>query len=268
MDFSRFAEAHGLIISQLVHDRWTRVPTVDKPHSRNGAYIYDGQSGAVQNWALHEKPVAWRDKDAKHDPQVAVRRAKVMVDQEARHKQAAGKASWILDQCKKQTHPYMAKKGFPDEKVNVWNGMMVVPMRIDGSLSGLQLISADGRKTFLTGQKNKGASTIIDNKGKVILCEGVATAMSIRRALKAIRTRYTIVICFSAGNILEMSKKYPECVIVGDSDPVGISVVKKTGKKLYVPMIPGEDFNDFELRVGAEKAGKHLIATIPLGDPE
>jgi putative DNA primase/helicase len=238
---------------------------VDKPHSRNGAYIYDGQSGAVQNWALHEKPVAWRDKDAKHDPQVAVRRAKVMVDQEYRHKQAAGKAAWILDQCKKQTHSYMAKKGFPDEKVNVWNEMMVVPMRIDGSLSGLQLISADGRKTFLTGQKNKGASTIIDNKGKVILCEGVATAMSIRRALKAIRMRYTIVICFSAGNILEMSKKYPDCVVVADNDPVGIRVARQAKRLYCTSPVDGEDFNDFEVRVGSDAAGKYLTATIPLG---
>lgn len=268
MDFSRFAEAHGLIINHLVHDRWTRVPTVDKPHSRNGAYIYDGQSGAVQNWALHEKPVAWRDKDAKHDPQVATRRAKVLVDQESRHKQAAGKAAWILDQCKKQTHPYMAKKGFPDEKVNVWNEMMVVPMRIDGSLSGLQLISADGRKTFLTGQKNKGASTIIDNKGKVILCEGVATAMSIRRALKAVRSRYTIVICFSAGNILEMSKRYPDCVVVADNDTVGIRVAKQSKRVYCVPPDAGDDFNDYETRVGADTAGQYLIATIPLGVPE
>lgn len=264
MSFQQFAEAHGLIINHLVHDRWTRVPTVDKPQSRNGAYIYDGQSGAVQNWALHEKPVPYRDKDAKHDPQLANRRAKVLVDQESRHKQAAGKASWILDQCKKQTHPYMAKKGFPDEKVNVWNEMMVVPMRIDGSLSGLQLISADGRKTFLTGQKNKGASTIIDNKGKVILCEGVATAMSIRRALKATRTRYTIVICFSAGNILEMSKKYPDCVVVADHDPVGIRVAKQSNKIYCVPPDDGDDFNDYELKVGSEVAGQYLIATIPL----
>lgn len=264
MDFYNFAEQHGLIIDHLVHDRWVRVPTADKPHSRNGAYIYDGQSGAVQNWAIHEKPVSWHDKNKKHDPQLAVRKAKATVDQDKKQKQAAGKAAWILDQCKKQTHPYMAKKGFPAEKVNVWNSMMVIPMRINGGLTGIQLISEDGKKTFLTGQKNKGASTIIDNKGKVILCEGVATAMSIRRALKAVRTRYTIVICFSASNILEMSKIYPECVIVADNDATGIRVATKSEKIFCVPPGAGEDFNDYELRVGAEAAGKYLIASIPL----
>jgi len=268
MDFYRFAEEHGLIINNLVHDRWTRVPTVDKPQSRNGAYIFDGESGAVQNWALHEKPVSWRSKNQTRDPQIAVRKAKASIDQEANHKKAAGKASWILNQCKKQTHPYMASKGFPNEKVNVWNEMIVIPMRIAGSLSGLQLISADGKKTFLTGQKNKGACTVIDNKGKVILCEGMATAMSIRRALKAMRRRYTIVICFSASNILEMSKIYPDCVVVADNDPVGIRVAKQTQRVYCLPPTDGEDFNDYETRVGADTAGEYLIASIPLGDLE
>ena len=56
MDFYRFAETHGLIIRDLVMDRWVRVPTIDHPGKRNGAYIFNGNSGAVQNWALHEKP--------------------------------------------------------------------------------------------------------------------------------------------------------------------------------------------------------------------
>ena len=265
MDFYNFAEQHGLIIDHLLLDRWVRCPTTDKPHSKNGAYIYDGQSGAVQNWAVHEKPVSWHDKNKKHDPQLAVRKAKSTIDQATKQKQAAGKASWILDQCIKQTHSYMAKKGFPNEKVNVWNSMMVIPMRIDGSLTGIQLISEDGKKTFLTGQKNKGASTIIDNKGKVILCEGVATAMSIRRALKAVKTRYKIVICFSAGNILEVSKLYPDSVIVADNDTVGTRVAQQSGKIFCVPPGAGEDFNDYEVRVGAKTAGEFLIASIPLG---
>ena len=41
LDFESFAEQHGLIIDHLVHDRWARVPTTDKPHSKNGSYIWD-----------------------------------------------------------------------------------------------------------------------------------------------------------------------------------------------------------------------------------
>ena len=268
MDFYNFAEQHGLIIDHLLLDRWVRCPTTDKPHSKNGAYIYDGQSGAVQNWAVHEKPVSWHDKNKKHDPQLAVRKAKSTIDQATKQRQAAGKAAWILKRCVKQKHDYMAKKGFPDDKVNVWNGMMIIPMRIDNHLTGIQLITEEGRKTFLSGQKNKGSYTVIDAKGKVILCEGVATAMSIRRALKAVKTRYTIVICFSASNILEVSKVYPECVIVADNDTVGIRVAEQSGKIFCVPPTAGEDFNDYEVRVGAKEAGEFLIASIPLGGIE
>ena len=46
MNFERFAELHGLIINHLTYDRWVRVPTIDKPNSRNGAYIFDGQTGS------------------------------------------------------------------------------------------------------------------------------------------------------------------------------------------------------------------------------
>jgi hypothetical protein len=49
VNFSAFASAHGLRIRQVLDDgRWHRVPTDDKPRKRNGAYVFDGQSGAVQ----------------------------------------------------------------------------------------------------------------------------------------------------------------------------------------------------------------------------
>ena len=54
MTFQSFAEQHGLIIDHLVYDKWTRVPTLDHPKKKNGSYIYDGKSGAVLNWAVHE----------------------------------------------------------------------------------------------------------------------------------------------------------------------------------------------------------------------
>jgi len=92
--------------------------------------------------------------------------------------------------------------------------------------------------------------------------------MSIRRALKSVHRRYTIVICFSAGNIVEMAKQYLDCVIVADHDPVGIRVAKQSKRVYCVPPDEGDDFNDYELKVGANAAGQYLIATIPLVDLE
>lgn len=261
MDFYRFAETHGLIIKDLVMDRWVRVPTTDHPHKRNGAYIYRGSNGAVQNWALHVTPIVWNSKD-KHDPQLRVRIQKSKDEQVVRQEKAAKKAAWILHNAVKSTHPYLTKKGFPEEKGYVWEGLLVVPMRVSGSLVGCQLIDADGTKKFLYGQRTKGASACFDNKGPVILCEGYATALSIRRVLKKSMTRYCIHVCFSAGNIIEVAKSYPDCVIVADNDPVGIRSAKKTGRPYWVSPNLGEDFNDYELRVNpdTDKALLKLIA--------
>ena len=257
MTFQQFAQDNGLIIDHLVHGRWTRVPTVDHPHSRNGAYIYDGSSGAVQNWAVHEKPVRYR---GKHDPQWREKAVTAVTDRKVENKKAASKAAWIMNQAIKKTHPYLASKGFPDAKGYVWNGSLLIPMRIDQKLVGLQMIKPDGVKHFLKGQITKGAEAIIDAKGVHILCEGFATGLSVRRALKAVNTRYTVHICFSAGNIKEMAKKYADCVIVADHDKVGIRVAKESGRPFWVSPNPKEDFNDYELRVGSNVAGKSLTA--------
>jgi hypothetical protein len=49
-------------------------------------------------------------------------------------------------------------------------------------------------------------------------------------------------------------------VIVADHDPIGIKVAQESERPYWVSPNFGEDFNDYELRVGAETAGKSLIA--------
>ena len=257
MSFQQFAEQHGLIIDHVLLDRWVRCPTIDHPHSRNGAYIFDGNSGAVQNWAIHEKPIRFQ---GKADPQFRAK-AKITADnRKEENEKAAKRAGWIMNQATKKHHPYLVAKGFPDATGYVWNDSLLIPMRIDQKIVGLQMIKPDGKKTFLKGQITKGAEAIIDAKGVHILCEGFATALSIRRALKAVNTRYTIHVCFSAGNVKHLAKKYPDCVIVADHDPVGIRVAKESGRPFWVSPNNKEDFNDYELRVGACVAGKSLTA--------
>ena len=258
MNFQMFAEQHGLIIDFLITDKWVRVPTIDHPHKKNGAYFFDGRTGAVQNWAVHEKAIVWKG-EAKNDPLYRAKIQKSREDSQKRNQEAASKAGWLLKKAVRSTHPYLAKKGFPDEQALVSNGLLVIPMRINEELAGLQLIDADGNKKFLSGQKNKGAVAVFDNKGIPILCEGYATAMSIRRALKAVKIRYKIIVCFSASNLKHCSQEYPDCIIVADNDKVGIRVAKESGRPFFVPPNSKEDFNDYELRVGAEKAGKALI---------
>ena len=256
MSFQQFAEAHGLIIDHVYLDRWVRCATTDKPHKRNGSYIFDGSQGAVKNWALHEKAIPYFD----NNPSVPLRpRLREQDDTVVkRRKKASDKAAWILSSRVKDNHPYLAKKGFADIKGYVWNKLLVLPMRVGDALVGCQLIDPDGNKRFLSGQRTKGASFCFDNKGPVILCEGFATALSIRRVLKSAKRRYTLHVCFSASNIVEVAKQFPECFIVADNDPMGIRMAKKTGQAYWVSPVEGEDFNDFEQRVTPEEALESL----------
>jgi putative DNA primase/helicase len=267
MNFESFAEQHGLIIDHIVHDRWTRVPTSDKPHSKNGAYIWDGHSGAVQNWAMHEKPISFKSQEVIRlsAEEMRQRQEKKRLELERKkHKQesAAKRAAHFMKSAKKKLHPYLISKGFSNhngERGYVLNDMLLVPMSIDYHLVGCQMIMPDGSKKFMSGQITKGAELIMDAGGYDILCEGYATAMSIRRALKKSDCRYRIHVCFSASNILQISAKNPNCIIVADHDTIGIKTAIATGKPYWLSPIEGEDFNDFELRVGPIEAGKSLI---------
>ena len=127
------------------------------------------------------------------------------IDIERCQTEAAKRAEWILSQCSLETHPYLERKGFKDEIANVWERdgvrVLLIPMRVGRRIVGVQLIDPEGDKRFLAGQRTSGAAFIMDNKGRNVLCEGYATALSIRAALTALKTRYTLFVCFSAGNL-------------------------------------------------------------------
>ena len=260
MSFQTFAAEHGLIIQDLEIGKWVRVPTLDHPNKRNGSYIFDGDKGAIQNWAVHERPVSWFSDHRQWLDTQEYKKKKEQANQERERKQkeAVRKAVGILKGAIQSTHPYLVKKGFPRERGFVWKGLLVVPMRVNNTLVGCQLIDNDGSKKFLSGQLTKGAHCGFDNKGKDILVEGFATALSIRRALKAVKTRYKLWICFSASNVIEVAKGLQSGLVVADHDLAGITAAKKTGFNTWLSDVEGEDFNDYELRTGTKEAGLNL----------
>jgi hypothetical protein len=80
--------------------------------------------------------------------------------------------------------------------------------------------------------------------------------------MKFLRKRYTIHVAFSAGNISNLAKRLDKCVIVADHDAVGIKTAKSTGKKYWISDVDGEDFNDYESRVGTEQASLTLSSIL------
>ena len=259
MTFEQFAMEHGLLINSLILDKWVRVPTEDHPRKRNGAYIFDGHKGAVINFAIHTQHILYKSQEPyKPDPMAATRRRLAEKERRDRQKKAADKAAFILNNATKEQHPYLLRKGF-DCKGYVWNGLLVLPMRVNGALVGCQMIQEDGTKRFLSGQVTKQASLVIDNKGRNILCEGFATALSVRNAMRHLKERYTIHVCFSAGNMLEIAKGMHNPLVIADHDASGVgqSVAKKIAPCYWLGEL-GEDFNDAEMRLGTAAVAETL----------
>jgi len=257
MRFEEFAKLHGLLIKDLILDRWVRVGTEDHPKKQNGAYIFDGHEGAIINFAVHDRHIRYKSEEPFiPDPNAHAKKMVALREVESRQKKAAGKAAFIVKSAVKQQHPYLIRKGFFDRGL-VWNGLLVLPMRVGDHLVGCQMIQEDGTKRFLSGQQTKGASLVIDAKGQNILCEGFATAMSVRRAMKHLRERYTIHVCFSAGNMLEIVKGVRDPLVIADNDPMGIATAKKMSSRYWVGE-DGEDFNDTEQRIGTVAAAESL----------
>jgi putative DNA primase/helicase len=265
MRFEDFARVHGLILNSLQLDRWIPTPTEDHPRSSNGRYKFLGNVGWVQNWATMDKPATWFAEGHTIDsPQIQKSIDESRTRQIEAAERASKKAGWILHQTELKSHPYLVSKGFPEELGNVWvkdgKELLVIPMRIDGRIVGVQLIDDEGNKKFLHGQTTKGASFCMNAKGIPMFCEGYATALSIRECMKASNIKYAIYVCFSASNMKHIARTVGGGFIVADNDPncIGEKTAKETGKPYWLSETVGDDFNDYHQRLGTFRASQSL----------
>lgn len=267
-----FCRLHGVIVDHMPPiGTWKRYPTHDKPTHRNGAVKYMGTHAFIQNHATMTEIEVWHaEGDSAMDPNKA-RKLVEAAHRDIRDKQdkAAQKAAHILHQCQIGYHPYLKSKGFEEEQGNIWKHetdglLLVIPMRVGHRLVGCQIINEEGGKKFLFGQRTSGAAFIFDNHGPNILCEGYATALSIKTAMKALKRRYTLYACFSAGNMKKVADTLPGGFIVADNDAsrTGQNTAEQIGWPYWMPDTVGEDFNDFHQRVGLFRASQSLSKVI------
>ena len=270
MDFLTFCQAHGILIDKLPPvGLWRRYPTKDKPRHKNGAVKFMQDHGFVQNHATEVTVSVWKpDAPVKinaRELQEQVRKA----EQETlrRQAEASRKAAWILHQCQYASHEYLRKKGHPEEVGNVFvkdgEKLLVIPMRVNKNLVGVQLIDEAGGKKFLYGQKTAGAEYVIDNRGPHYLCEGYATALSLRAILKNWKRRYTIHVTFSAGNMLKIAATLPGGFVIADHDLSGTGerVAHEIGWPYWMWHKPG-DCNDACLEEGLFRVGQSILTAL------
>lgn len=255
-DFATFARSHGLIVDHVKADgRVHRCRTEAKPNRHNGAYAWDGQRGFVQDWTIHPQAIPFRGEAGRPRAEALERAAR----SDAKAREAArGLAREIILRSAFQTHPYLARKGFPNEPalVDPTDGRLVVPMMNAhryGELLSVQRIAEDGTKKFLTGGTAKDAVFHLGRGLTDVLVEGYATGLSVRVALNAMYRRARVVVCFSAGNLASVARLYRGFVVAdNDESKAGEDAAKKSGLPFVMPPKVGMDANDWHQQEGLD----------------
>lgn len=183
-------------------------------------------------------------------------------------------SSRLAADCRSGRHPYLARKGFPLATMPVtapadvlrisggrWRPfrdeaadgepLLVVPLAVRGKVVSAQLITPSGDKRFIPGSSPHGAYYVIGDRGRTILCEGLATGLSIYRAAGRIGKDVRVLCCMSASGIEAVARDMPRrALIMADNDEggTGAKYARRTGLRWTMPPAVGEDFNDFEMR--------------------
>lgn len=118
----------------------------------------------------------------------------------------------------------------------------------------MQRIFPDGRKYNLTDGK---INPYCMGEGEdTYFCEGYATGLSIRTALKLGMRAGRVVVCFATGNLVRFVDLFSgRRFVVADNDShrtnAGEEAAKKTGLPYWMPPNPG-DANDYHMTEGLE----------------
>jgi putative DNA primase/helicase len=263
MSFVAHAQAHGLMINYAIPDgKWHRVPTTDKPRKRNGAYLFDGNSGVVKNWATMDTFARYGEK--------VNQIIKYFDDSEERikHARAAKQAMALIKSAVVMNHPYLTAKGFPKATGLVVGEELIIPMRDYKTqvITGAQRIKGGGEKLFIPGSRAKGAVFVIGRGSESWLVEGYATGLSVAAALKLMYRPAQVVVCFSAGNLGHVAERIGgRRFVVADHDGSGTGerVAVSSGLPWVMPEMVG-DANDLHQAQGL-LAVRSMLAGLVLG---
>lgn len=268
MEFVEFLRAHGLVErNPRLDGRIHRCPTVNKMRRRNGAYRYLGDWGWAQCWDTMIEPAFWRQDGAvKGAAARPLPDMKAMLARERREAaEAAEKARELVTGCVFDTHPYLEAKGFKSERGLVHrDGRLVVPMRWfrnANRLQSVQFIDPDGTKLYLKGGVATEAVFIFGapDAPETWMVEGLATGLSVRAGLLAMRRPARVMVCFSAGTMARVGPQLlGQCYVIADHDRpnpqtdarAGEVAAAATGHRWAKPEREGDDANDVHQRDG------------------
>jgi putative DNA primase/helicase len=279
MNFIDFARLNGVQIDLnqfYPSDRILRCGTVDKPKSTNGAYFWDGQRGWVMNWADEARVIWFEDPQAKpwsdqEKREWALKRQQANANKDRSYELAAQKADIILRSAKTQEHPYLEMKGFKDVKGYVLDDKLLIPMRnaVTSKLQGYQEIFWDMderkyQKKMLHGMRAKNAVFFMGSKDaqELWFVEGYATGLSLHKALRSVGLQASVVVCFSASNMIQVADQLKGNRFVfadNDESKTGEKSAISTGLPWTMADQVGMDANDLHHKHGLMAVVKKIM---------
>lgn len=268
--------------------RWTRTDSLGK-NGRNDAAVKiddDQKGGFVYNYQTAQGQkfrIDGVNDNRPADPRVEARRRAREAERETERRLVERICADIVQGCRTDVHPYLKAKGFPDEPGLVCDDpreffpsgrfgellalalpegqgpFLIVPGRVGKTITTIQFIAPDGTKKNILRGVMSGASHRIASGRDTWVCEGIATAMTVRSALRLLGASVTVLSAFSASNVGQVAEAIPGSRIAADHDkPVesleglgaGEFYARRSVRKWTMPKLLGDDFNDLHQREG------------------
>lgn len=282
---------------RVMPGRWAHTDTLERNGKGDGRVLVfdDGQGGICWNWQTGEQRrfTTRGDGDTtraapRHDPE--------RDRQRERERQEIEDACGRIVHCARQDkHPYLATKGFPDELGLVLDDsrpllprgelgeriaralpdgdgpLLIVPGRVGRKIATVQFITPEGAKKNILGGVMGGAAHRIATGRETWVCEGIATALTVRAALRLLGRPATVLSAFSASNVAKVAAGLTGAIIAADHDkPIeqfgglgtGEHYARQSGCTWAMPPQRG-DWNDMHQREGLRAVALHLRGVAP-----
>jgi len=279
---------------KVVPGRWVPCPVEGKAQSNTSGRVRldEDQSGGV----------AWNHVTGQHQRFTAeglagpgeAKRPRRDRDAERREREAQAEAARvcaaIVQASTPGPHPYLAAKGFPTEVglvhddprplmpapmvraiADLEGPLLIVPGRVAKQVQTVQFIDGEGRKKNALGAPMRGACHRIATGRETWVCEGIATALTVRAALRLLGRSATVLSAFSAANVAKVAERIEGSIIAADHDKpleqlggvgTGEFYAAKTGRAWVMPPALG-DFNDMHQSDGLRAVAVHLRGVKP-----
>lgn len=262
---------------RIIPGRWMRFPGIGKGKSNRAGWcrLIAPTFAIFGDWSTGVSEI-WKDDTHRDDAEFArllkqakAREKQFAAEQRKRQAQAAEDARALIRGAIVATHPYLARKGFPDRTGLVVGDKLLIPLRDThayGQVISVQEIDSSGEKRFLTGSRTRGGVHRIGgplNRAKrVVLCEGYATGLSLDAALQRLPGPHTVIACFSARNLEIVAEDLPKAAVCADNDAslTGEQTARRTGLPWVMPPDVGTDFNDL-----MSQRGLHAVVEVLRG---